>query len=482
MEPESAKHEMWVADRVPLLVDFDSMVLRTDLLVELIFRLLTAAPLSILKLFAWVVRGKAVLKRQLIQHMDLAPDRLTVDKALLNFLETEHIKGRPIYLVSTSEQHNVKRLGASFGFVDGVFAPDEAGNVTPDDIPKRIVDEFGTGGFDYTTNEAPDLNVWRVARNVVVVDAPKKVERQIRQERPDAVILHSHVPRYRVYLHALRPHQWLKNVLVFVPLVAAHRTDVGAIGAAGVAFLAFSFCASGVYVLNDLFDLPNDRRHPRKRIRPFASGAIPLTHGLMIIPVLLVVAAMLAAAVSFEFLGTLVCYFAVTTLYSAYLKRKLLIDVLTLGGLYTVRVFAGAVAISVPVSPWLLGFSLFMFLSLAIVKRYTELIGLREHKGDPVGRGYRFEDLSMLASMGAASGFGAVLVLALYINSPNVRVLYSSPELLWMVCPVLMYWIGRMLMLSHRGQIHDDPVVFAVGDRISWLVGGLVIAVGVAAV
>jgi 4-hydroxybenzoate polyprenyltransferase len=273
-------------------------------------------------------------------------------------------------------------------------------------------------------------------------------------------------------------HQWLKNLLVFVPLLAAHRVLDSTLLAV-LAFAAFSLCASGVYLLNDLLDLKSDRRHHSKRNRPLAAGKLPLLGGLLAAPVLTLAAFAVALAVSPLFALVLGGYWLTTLAYSLQLKRKVMLDVLLLAALYTARIIGGAVAIMVEPSFWLLAFSMFMFLSLALLKRYTELAALLADGRDKAsGRGYRVDDLPLLQSFGAASGYGAVLVLALYINSPESLELYTRPYALWLLCPMLLYWISRAWFVAHRGEMHDDPVVYAATDRFSLgvaTVGGLVL-------
>jgi 4-hydroxybenzoate polyprenyltransferase len=290
------------------------------------------------------------------------------------------------------------------------------------------------------------------------------VERVIRPPRP----------KLKDYLRALRLHQWLKNLLVFVPLFAAHLIDSreGLIAAA-LAFVAFGLCASSVYVLNDLLDLDSDRGHVRKRLRPFASGLIPVAHGLALAPLLLLAAALLNQALPWTFGAVLTGYFVCTLAYSMLLKRQVIVDVLMLAGLYTLRVIAGGAATAIVPSFWLLAFSMFLFLSLAMVKRYSELsLTLAQERDSAAGRGYFVNDLPLLMSVGTGSGLVAVLVFALYINNPETRSIYAQPLWLWLVPPLLLYWISRIWMKAHRGQVDDDPVVFAITDWQSLVIAG----------
>lgn len=272
------------------------------------------------------------------------------------------------------------------------------------------------------------------------------------------------------WLKALRVHQYVKNLLIFVPVLTAHQFNHAAISSACLAFVSFSLCASAVYIVNDMLDVEADRQHPSKKHRPIASGAIKFWQAKIVTPILLVAAFSFAATVSFKFLLVLLAYLLLTTAYSVSLKRKMIVDVIVLAMLYAVRVIAGAVAISVPASAWLLAFSMFMFLSLALMKRYSELaLRIDRQLPDPATRNYKLDDLSTIGCLAVSSGFNAVTIFALYINSHTVQQLYPTPELLWLICPILTYWIGRAMMLAHRRLMDDDPIVFAIKDRVSYM-------------
>ena len=276
--------------------------------------------------------------------------------------------------------------------------------------------------------------------------------------------------QWRDYVQALRAHQWLKNILVFTPALAAHRFD-DALVASILAFFSFSLSASSVYILNDLLDLRNDRAHPRKRLRPFAAGRIPIMYGVALFPALLLASLAIGFFLPKEFVLVLAGYFLLSCVYSLGLKRRMLVDVVVLACLYGSRVVAGSAATGVVLSPWLVAFAMFLFFSLALVKRCAELADhLDKGKGDPMGRGYRLDDLPVLRSMATASGYVSVLVLALYINGDAVSALYRHPDRLWLNCVLLLFWISRVIMITHRGAMHDDPLVFAATDRLSQLV------------
>ncbi len=448
------------------MLDVDGTLVRSDLLVESALGAARANPADIVRMVGWLGAGRARLKSELATRVAIDPATLPYDEAVLATLRRERAAGRPIYLASASDRRYVEAIAAHLGLFDGVFASDGTTNLKSDTKAQALVEAFGEGGFDYVGNHADDLAIWERAARVLTVDAPKKVLRRATRNRTDHEVL---VPRrmaLAAWLRALRPHQWLKNLLVFVPIAAGHVITPASVGYSLMAFVAFSLVASGVYVLNDLLDLPSDRAHPRKSARPLASGAIPIQLAPVVAVGAMLAGALIALAASPALLGVLALYVVATCLYSVYLKRKALLDVITLAGLYTLRVLGGAAAVGLVVSQWLLAFSLFVFLALAIVKRHAELVdAVTTGQGDPRGRGYRTQDLPMLGALGAAAGYIAVLVLALYISTPQVQELYSRPQWLWGVCALLLYWISRMLLVSQRGEVDDDPLVFAMKDR-----------------
>lgn len=482
--PLSAKDED--SRFIPLVVDLDGTLIRSDLLIESFFCLFAVKPLTLLHFPVWLAKGKAALKARIADHAVLDLHLLPMNEDLLAFIRAERERGRKVYLASASDRRYVQALADHLGLFDGVFGSDGATNLSGAEKARVLSAAFGEGGFDYAGNAQADMAVWEKARHAILVDAPPRLAAQARRRCPDLVEMAppstGWTGRLAAHARALRVHQWLKNLLVFLPILADHAWAPAVLGNGVVAFLAFCLCASSVYLLNDLIDLPNDRVHPTKRHRPFASGALPLSHGLVLIPLMLAGAVGLSALLPPAFLGVLAVYYGTTLLYSLVLKRRIVADVVALAGLYTLRVIAGAVATGITVSEWLLAFSIFLFLCLALVKRYSELVERRrEDQARPAGRGYLTDDLPILGALAGASGFVSILVMALYINSPEVDLLYSRPDLLWGICLLLLYWISRILMLAHRGLVHDDPVVFAAKDPTSLAVvaaGGLLVIAG----
>lgn len=452
----------------PVCVDLDGTLLRTDLLYESTLALLARNPLYAFLLPIWLLRGKAILKREIASRVTINAETLPYDERVVSFLQTT--TQRPRVLCTASDIRFAEAVASHLDIFEQVIASDGSRNIAGHHKAQTLVDRFGERNFDYLGNGRVDLHVWAKARAGWVVNGNSRLS----QAAGKVCELRAHWPdqgggRVNVWLKAMRLHQWLKNLLVFLPLLAAHRMfEPEAVWNAALAFTAFGLCASGVYILNDLLDLTADRLHPRKRQRPFAAGNLPLLHGIVAAPLLASAGFTLAWWCHPTFALVLGTYFAMTLGYSLRLKRVVMVDVVLLAGLYTTRIVGGATAIDSELSFWLLAFSMFIFLSLAMLKRYTELAdALASGKTAASGRGYAVHDLPLVQSLGAAAGYLAVLVFALYINSPESLALYSRPQVLWLVCPLLLYWISRAWIVAHRGGMHDDPVVFAVTDRVS---------------
>jgi 4-hydroxybenzoate polyprenyltransferase/phosphoserine phosphatase len=461
----------------PLAIDLDGTLLRTDSLIEAMLRLAARAPLALLALLPVLFRqGRAAFKQRIAAAETLDPASLVYNDDVLALARHTQAAGRPVYLVTAANEAVAHAVAAHVGVFDAVFASDGAVNLKGAAKARFLSERFGAQGFDYVGDASADVPVWREALQAYVVAPDAALMRRARAASPGVLPLGA-APRVRARLRswakALRVHQWAKNVLIFLPVFAAHRFDTMTLLRAAAAFAAFSLCASSVYLLNDLLDLPHDRLHPSKRRRPFASGMLNIAQAPPLILACLAGSFAIALSLPPRFLLMLGVYYACTLTYSLGLKRRAVWDVMMLAGLYTLRVFVGSAATDIPLSPWLLAFSLFLFFCLAVVKRQTELVQhVREGRTAKLsGRGYSPDDLDMLRSMAASSGYMAVLVLALYVNSPDVLTLYHHPSALWVLCPALLFWVSRVLMLSHRGEMNDDPVIFALRDRGSLLVG-----------
>lgn len=466
----------------PMVVDLDGTLIRTDCLHESVFALLKINPFYCLMLPLWLLRGKAHLKQMIANRAELEANLFPYHSELLEYLREEHEAGRRLVLATASNERYAYGVAEHLGIFSDVLGSTSSENLSGENKLARIRSLL-TGGFAYAGNSAVDIPVWKAADEAVLVNV-SPVVRRTAAATSEVVREFSAKPQYLMkLLKAMRPHQWLKNLLLFLPLILSHQIgDPQLLVQTLLGFVAFSFCASSVYLLNDLLDLSSDRQHPNKRLRPFAAGELPIWHGVIAMLALLVMAIAIAAMLPKFFIWVLGIYYVSTMAYSLWLKRASLIDGLVLAGLYTLRLIAGAAAISVAPTFWLLAFSIFLFLSLALIKRYSELQLLhadgQEHL---VGRAYKSVDTETLAQLGSSSGYLAVLVLALYINSDKVADMYARPEALWILCPIMLYWISRMWLLTRRGVMHDDPVVFTIRDiRTWWLALFALIAYGTA--
>ena len=453
---------------VTLVVDLDDTLIHTDMLLETFWAAISVRWLNIIPAMRALSKGKAAFKRTLEEMGTVNVELLPYNQEVIRYIEEWRSRGGRTALVSASDQRVVEKIASHLELFDEVSGSDGVRNLKGPNKAAHLNDTYGKGGFVYIGDAEADLDIWRDAACAVTVDVSASLAARVDDQAARVEHLTTRGGRLKPLIKAMRPHQWLKNVLVFLPMMAAHQFNLVTIGQAMLGFVVFSLVASSVYLLNDLLDLAADRIHPRKRLRPFASGELPLLWGTLIAPALLVVGFALALLLNLQFVGVMLFYYAVTTAYSFWLKRELIVDICTLAGLYTLRIIAGGVATGIPLSVWLLAFSIFFFLSLAAMKRQAELkasqaAGQRKAHG----RGYQTTDLPLIANMAVSSGYVSVLVMALYLNTDAVSGLYSNPAPLWGICLVLLYWLSRMVMISHRGWMHDDPVVFAARDRIS---------------
>ncbi len=450
----------------PLVIDLDGTLLRSDLLFETLFASFAAGWPS--GLLSAASRGRAALKAFFASRSTLDYATLPYDEEVLAHARRAKAEGRPVYLATASNGAHAEAIAAHLGLFDGVFASDAEFNLKGAHKAARLVEAFGARGFDYIGDSGADLPVWAQAGRAYHVRAGASTRARLAGLAPEAEAIETPPVPLRKWLEAVRVHQYAKNLLLFVPMFTAHKFTLATFGPVLAGVIAFSLCASSVYLLNDLVDLQADRAHLTKRNRPLASGAIPIAAATVLAPVLLLAAGLVAAFVSPLFLACLAGYFAMTTAYTFSLKSKMIADVVTLALLYTVRVLAGGIAADVIVSQWLLAFSIFIFMSLALMKRYVELANIAERSlPDPRNRNYKVSDLPIIAALAAASGMNSVTIFALYISSSMAETAYSRPWALWLACPVLLYWLARALMMAHRRLMDDDPVVFALRDRVS---------------
>ncbi|MEX0346786.1 MAG: UbiA family prenyltransferase [Rhizobiaceae bacterium] len=468
------------AQHIALAVDLDGTLIATDLLWESLFQLLRANPLALFLLPLWALKGKAYLKSEIARRVDLDPSILPYRQEVLARLKDERSSGRQLILATGSHEKLARSVSDHLGIFSEVFATDEKCNLTSSRKRDVLTGRYGDGGFDYAGNSKADIAVFDAARSAIVVAPDNKAARW--QVENGGELIDAPRPSLKTIIKMLRVHQWLKNTLIAVPMVLSHEYfNINMLLGCVLAFVSFSAAASAIYIINDFLDMPLDRKHPTKKNRPFAAGTLSIPFGLVSAASLLTVSAAAALSLDPLFGAVLALYLVITTAYSFSLKRMLLIDVMTLAGLYTVRILAGAAATGTTVSFWLLAFSIFFFLSLALVKRHVELADSEEDEGTRIaGRGYRPEDLSVIAQGGISSAFASALVLALYIDSSSVRELYEHPWMIWPLAPIVLYLTLRIWVLAGRRELHDDPVVFLVRDWRSQLViaiGAVLLAV-----
>jgi 4-hydroxybenzoate polyprenyltransferase len=443
-------------DHRPLCIDVDSLLGRVNLLAESLLGSIKRRPIILALLPLWLLSGRAAFKSRLARLASIDASVVPYPAEPLSVIRSARDEGRRVWLISRSHLRYVNAIGDHLGPFDRILATTDEVNLAEREKGPRLEQLLGTDGFEYLAFKAPKASLGS---------------------------------QIRTWLKAMRIHQWAKNALIFVPVVTAHAVlDIPVMLAALIAFLSMGLCASATYIVNDLLDLESDRHHARKRRRPFASGALSAKAGLAMAMALLAAGLALAGLLPVAFRLILVAYIAITLLYSFWFKRIASLDVTTLAGLYTLRVIAGALATGITLSFWLLAFSLFLFLCLALAKRVAELI---EHgklveanqrgSRDIRGREYTIDDTQMLQTLGSASGYIAVLILALYINSPEVASLYATPWLLWLIAPAMLLWITRLWVVTSRGYMNEDPISFAIRDPETWATAGFTGLVLVAA-
>jgi 4-hydroxybenzoate polyprenyltransferase/phosphoserine phosphatase len=450
----------------PLVLDVDGCLLRTDLLLEMALAYVKPNPLRAVLLLWWLLQGRAFLKRQLASRVQLDVDALPLNAELVAFASAAFTEGRQVVLATASDELAARELARGLPFVTGVIASNGLINLKGARKAKALERLFPEG-FDYAGNARSDLAVWRSAAGAIVVGASPAVARAAARATP--ILLHIRQPaRGRVLLECIRPHQWAKNGLVFIPLLLSGRIfDMHATIATAVAFVALSLLASATYIVNDLWDLADDRRHWSKRARPLASGRLPLALGAAVVPLALAAALLLGAAAGGEVLGVLGAYLVTTLAYSFYLKKAPVLDGFVLAMLFTLRLALGTTASQARPSPWLFVFSMFLFASLSFAKRHTEISRVIARGGNRLsGRGYQTVDAPLLLAMGVATGIAAVLIMVLYIIDDAFRQsFYGNVVWLWGFPVILFLFVSRIWLVCHRGDLHDDPVAFALKDR-----------------
>ena len=453
-----------------LVVDLDGTLVKTDMLFESFWSSISKDARTLFFAVRALSKGKARLKQVLAKTGQVDISLLPYNDQVINYIRTWREGGGKTALVTAADQTLADQIAQHLDLFDEVHGSDGSHNLKGPNKATFLVDRYGNKGFFYVGDSSADLPVWERSSKAVTIDISSALRTQVEAMDVEADHLISRPRSITPYLKALRPQQWLKNLLVFIPMLAGHQINAETVLQSILAFIAFCCVASSVYVLNDLLDLSADRTHPTKCNRPFASGAIPIAHSIWLAPGPLILGLLTAMFLGGQFFAVMFIYYLLTLAYSMWLKRIVVIDICVLAGLYTLRILAGSAATSITVSDWLREFSLFFFFTLAAVKRQAELVDCAATgKSSAAGRGYRVDDLPLISHLATASGFVSVLVLTLYFNSSEVAETYSSPSILWGSTIILLYWLARVFMITHRGGMLDDPIVFAVKDKVSWL-------------
>ena len=467
-----------VADpHLPLCVDLDGTLIKSDVFFESILALLKKSPWAIFPLLWWSLRGWSFLKRRVALRVPVRVEMLPYREQVLEFLQRERESGRRILLVTAADQAVAEAIGNYVGQFDAVYGSDGRMNLKGRTKAGFLAGMFGTNHFDYIGDSYADLPVWTAARFAYVV-GDERIANKVARKTRVARIFEVSRPSLSAWLRSIRLLHWTKNLLLLLPALLAHRFNWPAWRDSLIGFALFGACASGLYIFNDLLDLHSDRLHPAKSKRPFAAGEFPLWVGVAESASLVGISLLVSFFLNWVFATALLGYSALTILYSWKLKKVPLLDVFVLSSFYSIRIWSGGIISGIPVSDWLTAFSLFFFLSLAMAKRHSELeCAAKLVEGGNSGRGYVLKDRDLLAMFGTASSFAAVVILCLYARSPEMNSLYGSPtELLWL-CPLVLYWLTRVWLLAGRGELDHDPVLFAIGDRTSWVLAAIAVIV-----
>ncbi|MFN7725210.1 MAG: UbiA family prenyltransferase [Rubrivivax sp.] len=461
---------------LPLVVDLDGTLVATDTLFEAALRLMKRAPWMLFPLLLWCIRGRSVLKQKVAQLQPLDASSLPYREDVLAWLNHEFQTGRRLILATAADRRVAQRVFDHLKIFSDLLASDGKINLKG---PQKLqaIQQLVGGNFVYAGDSRADMPIWKAANAAVLVAASASVSQAVRSGTVVEREFQGPPGTWKTFAKAIRVHQWVKNVLLFVPALTSFAFDGTRLSVLLLAFLAFSLTASATYIVNDLWDLENDRAHPTKRNRPFASGALSIPAGAFVALLCLAGGIALATMVGRGFLVCLLVYLVATSLYSWVLKTYVLLDVLSLALLYTLRILAGSVALGVSTTPWLLAFSMFTFLSLALVKRCAELVTMQENgRTSARGRDYRVSDLTVLWPMGVGAALASVVVFGLFISTADTQARYATPSLLWLVTTALIYWLSRLWVKTARGEMHDDPVVYALKDRGSrWTVMGMLL-------
>ncbi len=463
-----------MTDKPKICVDLDGTLIKTDILFETALLFLKENVLNIFLMLAWILKSKATLKNNLSKRVHINASLLPYNQELLQFL---HKNKNEYDLIMATATNGIiaKNIAKHLGIFSDVLASDEETNLKGNQKLEVLDQSYGKGNYIYCGDSSADLPIFSSSMNFVLVNPSRSTKAKALKLKNAILVIENKKSFFKSILKQIRVYQWIKNILLFLPPLLAHVTDIDIYQQAILAFVSFSFTASSIYILNDLLDLESDRAHKRKRFRPIAAGNISIPIAVLTFLILIVSSGFISIGfLPLEYSLVLFLYFISNLLYSFKLKQIYLIDIVILASLYTLRIYAGSLAVTVPASKWLLAFSMFMFLSLAFLKRYTELLDLKTHNKEKAkGRGYSVDDISLVQSFGTGAGLLSILVYTLYIESNSITLLYKRPEFLYIIAPLLLIWVSRLWFKANRGEMHDDPIVFTAKDKISYIIIGL---------
>ena len=456
----------------PLCVDLDGTLIKTDSIIETLLIAIKKSPVLILLFPFWLLMGKNYFKNRIVKYGIPDVSIFPYNEEVIELIKNAKSQGRTTVLSTATREEIATAVGEHTQLFDEVICSTDTFNNRSSNKANVLINKFGDKGFDYIGNGYSDIAVFERADKSILISDNKHLIRKVSAVNSNLEIIKTNKNNFKYLLKGMRIYQWTKNVLIFLPLVLAHEfTDYKIVFDTLVGFLCFSFTASFIYLVNDLMDLESDRRHTAKYRRPFASGDLSPVLSLTVSFVFLLI----SFVVSFTYLPSdfgfvLTAYLILTISYSIYLKKITILDIITLSVLYSIRIIAGSEITNIALSKWFLAFSLFLFFSLAIIKRYTELSNLlKQNQTKTIGRGYQTDDMTILLSMGTSSGYLSVLIFLFYIFSPDVIKLYKEPILLMPVSIILLFWITRMWFLARRGEMNEDPLVFTSKDKYSYL-------------
>lgn len=461
-----------LSKNVPIFVDLDGTLIFTDTLLEQILLYLKKNPLNFINILKWIFIGISHLKNEIRKVIEIQVENLPYNKELILWIRSQKNQGNKIYLCTATNVNVANKINNYLNLFDDVFGSNEFINLKGKKKLINIYEVTNNSEFCYVGDSKPDIEVWKKAKYAVLVNVKKKLTTKV---SGCSTIIHTFNNKkinFYIISKMLRLHQWLKNFLLFVPFLTSHLSiSLNAISQLILSFFAFSFCASSVYIINDLLDIDSDRKHGSKRERPFAAGSVSILVGILFFVACLIISIGLTVFIENDFYNYIILYFVITCLYTLKLKTLILVDCIILSILYTLRIISGSIPIDVDISFWLLAFSIFIFLSLAFLKRYVELSKLGSKNITVSGRGYVKSDASIVKILGIVSGFSSILVLCLYINGETSKFYYSSPEFIWLSVAIMIYWTCWVWIKAERKEIDDDPIIFASKDIVSIFVG-----------